>query len=398
MDPSNKQISKLKFYSFLFAFILLLQIIGVAFFLRNSNRLHSASLNQINSLISEVGTLKEENLLLNTSLNQEKNLNQLNEQTIRQIYLSVAANQSNTKDLQTNLLSYQNFLENERRKLSAEKTLLNTTIQNQQNTIQQLKQKEQSQAASNELNDKIEAILFLGENQKLTDTIQLAIINPQKQQTTLISIPRDLYFEGRKINEYYKFYGIEKTAEVINKITNIKIDHYVSLNFQAFIELIDLLGGLDIQVDKALLDNAYPTATGGYKTVSFTPGLEHMTGERALEYARSRKSTSDFDRSLRQQKILQAIRDKLASLNIMKNIQFYLTAFQSLQKNLQTDFNVLEAIELFEQHKATQLSTGHNLSNSNYLYSSTSLQGQSILLPKDGNFQAFQKYLTELVE
>ncbi len=397
MDPSNKQISKLKFYSFLFAFILLLQIIGVAFFLRNSNRLHSASLNQINSLISEVGTLKEENLLLNTSLNQEKNLNQLNEQTIRQIYLSVAANQSNTKDLQTNLLSYQNFLENERRKLSAEKTLLNTTIQNQQNTIQQLKQKEQAQAASNELNDKIDAILFLGENQKLTDTIQLAIINPQKQQTTLISIPRDLYFEGRKINEYYKFYGIEKTAEVVNKITNIKIDHYVSLNFQAFIELIDLLGGLDIQIDKALLDNAYPTANGGYKIVTFTPGLEHMTGERVLEYARSRKSTSDFDRSLRQQKILQAIRDKLASLNIMKNIQFYLTAFQSLQKNLQTDFNILEAIELFEQHKANQLSTGHSLSNSNYLYSSTSLQGQSILLPKDGNFQAFQKYLAELI-
>jgi LCP family protein required for cell wall assembly len=115
----------------------------------------------------------------------------------------------------------------------------------------------------------------------------------KKQKTSLISIPRDLYYEGRKINEYYKFYGIEKTIKVIQKISGIKADKYIRFNFDSFTDLIDSIEGIDISIDQKLIDNSYPNGNLGYKTVVFNPGLEKMNGQRALEYARSRKISKD---------------------------------------------------------------------------------------------------------
>ena len=393
----DKQISKLKFYSFLFGFILLVQIIGMVFFFRNSNTLHSASLKKIDSLINEVGTLKDENLQLNQSLDQQKDSNQLNEQTLRQLYLNVSTSKSTTEDLQKNLNNYKTFLEDERRKLAAQNNELNTQVTKQNQQINELKLSKENTKIFNDINAKTFSVLFLGENQKLTDTILLAVVNPEKQKTSLISIPRDLYYDGRKINEYYKFYGIEKTIEVIQKISGIKADKYIRFNFDSFTDLIDSIEGIDISIDQKLIDNSYPNGNLGYKTVVFNPGLEKMNGQRALEYARSRKSTSDFDRSLRQQKIIIAIKEKLNSLGIMKNIEFYITAFQSIQKNLDTNFNILEAIQNFDQYKDFQLSAGNILSNENFLYSAKSVSGQSILLPQKNTFLPFQQKLIEII-
>jgi LCP family protein required for cell wall assembly len=366
-------------------------------FFRNSNTLHSASLKKIDSLINEIGTLKDENIQLNQSLDQQKDSNQLNEQTLRQLYLNVSTSKSSTEDLQKNLNNYKTFLEDERRKLATQNNELNTQITKQTQQINELKLNKENTKVFNDINAKTFSVLFLGENQKLTDTILLAVVNPEKQKTSLISIPRDLYYEGRKINEYYKFYGIEKTIKVIQKISGIKADKYIRFNFDSFTDLIDSIEGIDISIDQKLIDNSYPNGNLGYKTVVFNPGLEKMNGQRALEYARSRKSTSDFDRSLRQQKIIIAIKEKLNSLGIMKNIEFYITAFQSIQKNLDTNFNILEAIQNFDQYKDYQLSAGNILSNENFLYSAKSVSGQSILLPQKNTFLPFQQKLIEII-
>jgi chromosome segregation ATPase len=169
-------------------------------FFRNSNTLHSASLKKIDSLINEIGTLKDENIQLNQSLDQQKDSNQLNEQTLRQLYLNVSTSKSSTEDLQKNLNNYKTFLEDERRKLATQNNELNTQITKQTQQINELKLNKENTKVFNDINAKTFSVLFLGENQKLTDTILLAVVNPEKQKTSLISIPRDLYYEGRKIN------------------------------------------------------------------------------------------------------------------------------------------------------------------------------------------------------
>jgi anionic cell wall polymer biosynthesis LytR-Cps2A-Psr (LCP) family protein len=122
-----------------------------------------------------------------------------------------------------------------------------------------------------------------------------------------------------------------------------------------------------------------------------------MDGARALEYARSRKSTSDFDRSLRQQKIIISLKEKIKSLNVMNNIQLYINAYQSLSANLDSDLNILDGIQMFEKYKNFQISAGNILDNQNFLYSSKSLTGQFILLPKDQSFQDFQQKILEII-
>lgn len=393
----DKQISKLKFYSFVFGFILLVQIIGMVFFFRTSNTIHSTNTKKIDSLINEVGTLKNENLILSQQLTEEKTANQLNEQTLRKLYLEFTSNQSNQKSLQESLNNYKIFLEGERRKLTAANSLLSNQLDQQSSQISQLKQVKETEKSFTDVNEKTYSVLLLGENQRLTDTILLAIVNPEKQKTTLVSIPRDLYYDGRKINEYYQFYGIEKTSEVIQKVSGIKIDKYVKFNFDSFEELVDTLGGIDITIDKQITDKSYPTGNFGYKTVVFNPGTEKMDGQRALEYVRSRKSTNDFDRSLRQQKVIIAIKEKIQSLGLFSNLDLYVTAFQNIQDNLDTNFNILEALQTFDQYKGYQLYAGNILSNENFLYSSKSVTGQSILLPKNGSYLGFQQKLLEII-
>lgn len=394
---TQKQISKLKISSYILGLILVIQVIGTVFYFRSSNVLHSVSLQKIDSLINEIGDLKNENQFLNQKLNERAEENQLNEETLQQLYLESSTQQQSQKELQKGLASYQDFLLGERKRLSDQTNDLNNQLNQKDQQINTLEQTKENQKQFQDLNDKLYGVLLLGTNQRLTDSIQLAVVDTDKQKTTLVSIPRDLYYDGRKINEYYEFYGIEKISEIIQKITGVAVDKYVTFNFQSFQDLIDSIGGVDVDVEKKLVDNSYPTNNFGYKTVVFNPGLQKMNGQVALEYARSRHSTSDFDRSKRQQQIIIAIKQKLESLGILKNVEFYVTAFQSLQQNLKTDFNILEALQVFDQYKGYQLYAGNVLSNENFLYSSKSISGQSILLPKNGSFVDFQKKLLEII-
>jgi LCP family protein required for cell wall assembly len=388
MDKTKK---KIKLWSFILGLIILLQVIGTVIFFRNSNRILASNMKQINSLIDEIGQVKEENQLLHDEI--EKSSDHQTDQ------LANINKETQEKDLKLqNLLDYQEYLKNQQNQLESQKTELVNQLSQKDQQLDTLKKTKNLEKNFSELNDKIYAILILGQNQKLTDTILLAIINPDKEKITLLSIPRDLYVEGRKINEFMEFYGVSKTEELIQKITGIKPDKYLELDFQAFKDIIDSIGGVDIQIDKAIVDKSYPNENNnGYRTVKFDPGWEKMDGARALEYARSRKSTSDFDRSLRQQKIIISLKEKIKSLNVMNNIQLYINAYQSLSANLDSDLNILDGIQMFEKYKNFQISAGNILDNQNFLYSSKSLTGQFILLPKDQSFQDFQQKILEII-
>lgn len=393
----DKQISKLKIYIFILGFAFIVQVFFSVLFYRHSNLLHSTSLSSIDSLISEVGDLKTENLLLDHELQSQNQLNEINQQFLQDIDNNLTSKLVSGSSIQDEFTQYKQTLETETIKLNTENSQLNNLLNAKDSELSHLKEKQQIQKQIVELDDKVMVFLLLGQNQKLTDTIVLVFINPEKKATTFVSIPRDLFVDGRKINEYATLFGPDKLESVLKDITGFQIDKYLEIDFTAFTETIDMIGGINIEIDQEIIDTNYPNGDLGYKRVVFKPGIEKMNGERALEYARSRKSTSDFDRSLRQQKVLIAIKNVLAKKSIINNVNFYIALFQKVEKNIDTDLNVFEALQYFDTYQENHIFAGNILSNENFLYSSKSVTGQSMLLPKNGDFKDFQRKLLEII-
>jgi len=186
-------------------------------------------------------------------------------------------------------------------------------------------------------------ILLLGvggsthEGADLTDTMMVVSLDSRKKSVALVSIPRDIWSETLKdrINSAYH-YGEEKKkggglllAKVISEdVVGIPVHYSFLLDFSGFKEIINVLGGINVNVSKAFTDSDFPiagkekdTCPGDptnrcvYETIHFDAGVQHMDGERALKYVRSRHAEgdegSDFARSRRQQDVLVALKDTL---------------------------------------------------------------------------------------
>jgi LCP family protein required for cell wall assembly len=195
----------------------------------------------------------------------------------------------------------------------------------------------------------------------LTDTIIVASIDQSNKLVPMLSIPRDFYVNvdeiggGARINRVFEMgkhkYGTEKGIELIEKaieeITDIEIHYHVLINFSGFKEIVDSLDGVEINIDEAIYDPYYPLdGTILYQTFSLDEGLQHLDGETALKYVRSRKTTSDFDRSKRQQKLLFAIKEKAMSKNILLNPGKIKDLYYSVNDNIETNFSIRHIIEL----------------------------------------------------
>lgn len=236
-------------------------------------------------------------------------------------------------------------------------------------------------------------ILILGTHGGLSDTLLTASVYPSKKIITFHSIPRDFFVQGRKINEVYARFGIEKLKEYVTEITGITIDKYVVIDMQAFVDIIDTLGGISVNVEKSIVDASYPLPNGEYTTFSLSAGVHAMDGELALQYARSRKSTSDFDRANRQQTLMKAVFSSVRSAGFLEKIETSLKILESLHERVQTDVSAKEAFTFLEQYQNFSLETGNVFSTSNYLYSTKNQIGQYILLPKEGNYSNIQAYV-----
>ncbi len=240
-------------------------------------------------------------------------------------------------------------------------------------------------------------ILILGNNGAHTDTIMVASINEDKKKMTLFSIPRDLYVNGRRINQYYTYYGVDQLNRMIEIVTGLKMDRYVQVDLQAFVNLVDLLGGVDLYVSETIQDGLYPNGKGGYEAYSIQPGQYHMDGATALKYARSRKSTSDFDRAARQQKIMTALRAKVQGLDAKLSLKQLSELFATGLQYAETDITLLELVSYYYDYRSYDLRSGLVLSNSNYLHSLINESGAYTLLPRTGNFEEIQKVIAEQV-
>ncbi|MBS9784004.1 LCP family protein [Candidatus Gracilibacteria bacterium] len=190
----------------------------------------------------------------------------------------------------------------------------------------------------------------------LTDSIILASIDFDTKNVTLLSIPRDLYvaysrYSAGRINGLYhigksKGQGINLLAEKIHEITGQNIDHYAVVDFQGFKQIINTLGGITVDVPKTILDKRYPTYDYRYTTFYLEKGRQTLDGETALRYARSRHSTSDIDRSARQQLILRSIKEKAMDLGLLTQPHKIADIFDSLQTHINTDLTIGEVGEM----------------------------------------------------
>ncbi len=129
---------------------------------------------------------------------------------------------------------------------------------------------------------------------------------------------------------------------MITDTFGIPIHYFVRMDFDGFRKIVDALGGVDINVKNAIYDPYYPNGTGGYQTFSVKAGQQHMNGETALKYARSRQTTSDFDRARRQQEIVSAVKDKLMSPTILANPKKTTDLITIVGGHILTDFSAGE--------------------------------------------------------
>lgn len=241
-------------------------------------------------------------------------------------------------------------------------------------------------------------VLILGKHMGLTDTIMLLFANPKNSKIHLLSIPRDTYVSGRKINEYYYFYGPEKTAEMVGEITGITPEKYVVIDMYSFSSIIDKLGGVDVHLDEALVDYYFPGPGETTQYFSLSAGDHHLDGATALKYVRSRKSTSDFDRAERQQQVIKSLTNTLRNKGAFDNSKVMIALVEELLPYMKTNVDPIEALNLIQEMGDYSVDSGNVLSVENYLYSTKNQYGQYVLLPKDGDFLQIKAYLAELLK
>jgi len=198
----------------------------------------------------------------------------------------------------------------------------------------------------------------------LIDTIIVASIDYQKNAVSLFSIPRDLYVNATedngatysgKINELYRNHKNQMEEDeryqlfkrVVGNIVDLDIQYYLRVDFNAFVEGVDSLGGITVDVQDDLYDPYYPNETDdGYTVFSIKKGVHEMDGERALKFVRSRKTTSDFDRAARQQLVLEALQQKALSKDILSSPSKLKSLYEVVQDNVNTDISIREMIAL----------------------------------------------------
>jgi LCP family protein required for cell wall assembly len=179
-------------------------------------------------------------------------------------------------------------------------------------------------------------ILLLGRanthksGKNLTDTIMIASIDTNTYKLSLLSLPRDLLVANgsfyTKINALYQIglrndKGAKYIIETVEDVTGQDIHYYFVLDFEGFIKIIDILGGINIDVPRHIKDERYPGPGYSYETFEVWPGLQEFDGEKALKYARTRHDDieGDFGRAKRQQQVMQAARNKAFSLGTIVN-------------------------------------------------------------------------------
>ncbi|MBR0151235.1 MAG: LCP family protein [Synergistaceae bacterium] len=180
-----------------------------------------------------------------------------------------------------------------------------------------------------------------------TDAIALAIFDSENPGLRIASIPRDsrVYIPGRswdKINHAYVYGGIKLLRETLVNLTGMPIDYFVKVNYKSFPRIVDIVGGVDIYVEKRLHYNDY----SGKLFINIPAGNQHLDGKTALNYVRFRHDPlGDIGRVQRQQKFIDTMMKKLKTPTIITRIP---AIVNELFDSIDTDLAPLEALKLVQ--------------------------------------------------
>lgn len=198
------------------------------------------------------------------------------------------------------------------------------------------------------------SVLFLGVDdrdgnlQGRTDAMILATFNATDRTVKMISIPRDSLVEipGRpnkdKINHAHAFGGLDLAIDTVEHLFGIPVDYYVKLNFTAFVEIVDALGGVEVEVPFTFSEM---NSQDQHNAITLHEGLQTLNGEEALAFARMRLKdpTGDIGRGERQQEIIKAVIKKAATIS---SIASYNDIFESLEDHLETNIGFTNILSL----------------------------------------------------
>jgi len=251
----------------------------------------------------------------------------------------------------------------------------------------------------------------------LTDSMLVMSLLPQSHHTTLISVPRDLWVQippgsgqYHKINAAYEYGsnnnakpadGGNAAAAKISLVTGLDVKYWLTINFQGFREFIDSIGGIDVYVPDSFTANYPanddPSINPNWIKVHFSKGMQHMNGETAIRYARARyvldnpAEGSDFARSARQQIMIKAALSKVKQMSTWPSLY---NALNALQHTIYTNMSLADLMQFALK---MDLTNAHRvgLSNQNVLASGTAPDGEYILKPANGNWQAIVDYVKQ---
>ena len=209
------------------------------------------------------------------------------------------------------------------------------------------------------LNDNV-SVLFVGiddseernqgDDNSRSDALMLATLNNKSKTVKLVSIPRDSYVYidevgyNDKITHAHSYGGTRVAIETVEDLLEVPVDYYVKMNFNAFVDVIDALGGIEAEVPYKLLEKD----ENNKRTVALDPGLQELNGREALALARTRMKDNDIERGKRQQMILSSIIKKASSASSFTK---YGEVIDAVGDNMKTDLTFDEMKSFFEYIK-----------------------------------------------
>ena len=151
-----------------------------------------------------------------------------------------------------------------------------------------------------------------------TDTMIVLSVDPVNRTAAMLSVPRDTLAAipghgSDKVNAAFALGGPDLAQKTVEGLLGIRINSYALINFEAFTQIVDSVGGALVDVKRPIRDESYPTPDFGVERLDIQPGPQLMPGDLALKYARSRHDSNDFSRARRQQDVISAIRARLSA-------------------------------------------------------------------------------------
>lgn len=255
----------------------------------------------------------------------------------------------------------------------------------------------------------------------LTDTIIFFSIENESGKSLLLSLPRDIWVPSlrTKLNSVYHYEGMDETKSVVSNILGQKIDYSLLVDFDVFTKMVDLLDGVEVDVERSFDDYRYPIVgreddlcdgdpefNCRYQDIHFEAGKQWMDGQTALKYVRSRNAEgdegTDFARSQRQQRLLLAIKKRLFNPQVLFSYSRLDQLIKLVNENIKTDISSSKYDDLLKiglKIKKSKMKT--EVLNDGYLVnpppSREKYDNQWVLIPESGDWQEVHQHVQNLL-